>query len=124
MRTLDAQPVEFPSAEEYVKGFEAIRETITVNQLLLLQRHYNSPGRTTTATKLAQSVGYATHNGFNSQYGKLASRLGEAMQLEVLPDRVQLLTIIAHDPAVENNECQFVMRPQVAAALERMGWVW
>ena len=117
--TADSRP---PASGGYAAALAAIRRHVTVTQLLLLQHHYSSPGRTTTARRLGECVGYADHRGANSQYGTLAKRLAEDLGLEVNGDHVFLLATFTADPDVEGGETQLVMRPQVAAALERLGW--
>jgi hypothetical protein len=124
MRTLDVSTADFPSSEEYRQAFAAIRDQITVNQLLMLQRHYHAPGRTVTARRLAERVGFATHGGANLQYGILAKQLCDALQVRIEEEQVFILALFARDPSVERGEIQFIMRPQVAHALAALGWVW
>lgn len=111
-----------PASSTYAGAFEAIRGKVTVNQLLMLQHHYAAPGRCVTARRLAECVGYADWRGVNTQYGALAKRLADQMGLEVDGDNVFLLATFVSDADVENGETQLVMRPQVAVALERLGW--
>jgi hypothetical protein len=114
----------FPAAEEYRQALASIRDQMTVNQLLMLQRHYYAPGRTTTARRLATAVQFQDHRGVNLQYGSLAKKVCDALHVEVNGDAVFVLATFVHDPDIDNGECQFVMRVQVARALELLGWVW
>jgi hypothetical protein len=124
MRTLDvSSTADFPSSQQYREAFAAIRDQIHVNQLLMLQRHYHAPGRTVTARRLAEAVGYAGHGGTGLQYGGLAKRLCEALQVQMEEEQVYILAMFTRDPDVEGGELQFIMRPQVARALEALGWV-
>ena len=125
MRPLDVSTTDFPSSQQYREAFAAIRDQITVNQLLLLQRHYHAPGRTITARRLAECVGYANYGGVNAQYGALAKHLCDALQVRFEEEYwVTIVAMFARDPDVEGGELQWVMRPQVAHALAALGWVW
>jgi hypothetical protein len=124
MRTLDVFGTDFPSSQEYREAFAAIHDQITVKQFLMLQRHYHAPGRTTTASRLAEFVGYTNYGGVNLQYGALAKRLCDELKVQIDREQVYILAMFARDQSVDNGEVQFVMRPQVARALEALGWVW
>ncbi len=123
MRTLEPDMQDWPSSAQYREAFATIRDQVTVNQLLMLQRHYHAPGRAITARRLAEQIGYANYGGVNIQYGTLAKRLCEALEVEVDGDHVSVLAMFVRDPSVEGGECQFIMRPQVAHALAALRWV-
>jgi steroid delta-isomerase-like uncharacterized protein len=123
MIRLDANST-FPTAEEYRKAFAAVRDQMTVNQLLLLQRHYYAPGRTTTARRLAAAVQFQDWRGVNLQYGGLSKKVCEALNVEIDCDALFVLATFVRDPGIDEGECQLVMRVQVARALELLGWVW
>jgi hypothetical protein len=111
MRTLDADAREFPSSQEYRDAFAAVREQITVNQLLILQRHYHAPGRTITARRLAEYVGYANYGGVNLQYGALAKLVADALHVQVEVEQLFLLVSWTRAPSVEDGELLLIMRP-------------
>ena len=90
----------------------------------LLQSHYTAPEQTTTATKLARSVGYKNHSAANLHYGRLAALLklelnwstGDSVALKLLVEFV--------DPGERGNtEILWIMRPQLAQPLEELAWV-
>src|SRR5262245_1101140 len=123
MSRLDANST-FPTAEECRQAFAAVRDQMTINQLLLLQRHYYAPGRTTTARRLATAVQFQDWRGVNLQYGGLSKKLCDALQVEIDGDAIFVLATFVRDPGIDDGECQLVMRVQVARALELLGWVW
>jgi hypothetical protein len=123
MAQLDANSA-FPTAEEYRQAFAAMKDQMTVNQLLLLQRHYDAPGRTTTARRLATAVQFQDWRGVNLQYGGLSKKVCDALGVEMDGDALFVLATFVHDPDIDEGECQLVMRVQVARALELLGWVW
>lgn len=109
-----------PTSLAYAKGFAAIAP-LHPNHLALLRVHYGAPNRTRTATQLAEGVGYENFSAVNLQYGLLASRLGEAMEFA---DADLSLLVEFTEPHTHNNEHWILqMRPEVAAALEKLGWV-
>jgi hypothetical protein len=119
----DELPI-LPTAEAYRRAFATVRPQMTVNQLLLLQRHYYSPGRTTTARRLAEAVGFHDWPGCILQYALLARKVSEALDMTLDGDRLSALATCVHEPALDQGERRLVMRPQVAQALELLGWVW
>jgi hypothetical protein len=123
MVRLDASS-KFPTAEEYRNAFAAVQDQVTVKQLLLLQRHYDAPGRTTTARRLGAAVKYQDWRGVNLQYGGLATKVCGALDVEVDGDALFVLATFVRDPSIDQGECQLAMRVQVARALELLGWVW
>lgn len=109
-----------PTSIAYAKGFAAIAP-LHENHLAMLRLHYRAPNRIRTATQLAEGVSYENFNAVNLQYGLLAARLGEAMEFA---DADLSLLVEFTEPHTQNNEhWTLQMRPEVAAALERLGWV-
>jgi putative restriction endonuclease len=85
----------------------------------MLRVHYHAPERTITARKLAELVGYNSYSVVNAQYGRLARLVGE--QLDYSPEPERLGTLVRFDK--RHDEWHWLMRPEVAEALERLGWV-
>ncbi len=106
-----------PSAQRYADAFGAI-EDLPDSYLRMLRAHYAAPARRITATRLARAVGYPNYNSANLNYPRVGRLVGEhlgwrpGMPLEVL------VTFERPD-----NEWHWIMRPQVARALEMLGWV-
>ncbi len=97
MRVLDTRPESVPTADEYQAG-------------------------SATQRQLSVAVGYANHGGANLQYGLFAGKLAETMGVEVDGDLVYLLSTFRRDADVADGEVQLVMRPEVRAALDSLGW--
>lgn len=121
-RTINALSQDFPRSGEYARALSALRPELNDGQVRCLRAHYLAPGRTATARRLAEAVGYADYRGVNLQYGKLAVRLCETLGVCVDGDAVYILGWFAWDADHEAGECQFVMRPQLAVAVAAMGW--
>lgn len=90
----------------------------------MLRAHFRSRKQTTSATGLQKRVGYPNFNSVNLQYGLFAKRVKEELgvttrsgiHLEVLVEFI--------DTGEQNNEhILWKLRPEVMAALRKMGWV-
>jgi hypothetical protein len=90
-------------------------------QLDFLRQHVQAPGRALTASLLAESVGYKSHDGINLQYGLLAQRIGAALGRN--DERLSLLVDFIEPKSVTNAEWVMVMRPEFAEALKLANWV-
>lgn len=107
-----------PSAAQYSSAFCKLGN-VTDTQIQMLRLHYNAPERTITATLMARTVGYNHYSIANSQYGRLGRLLGD--RLEYNPMKERLGTLVTFEK--RRGEWHWIMRPQVAEALERLGWV-
>lgn len=107
-----------PSIQQYVAAFQRVGN-LTDHQTQMLRTHYYAPERTITATEMARAMGYKRYSPANSQYGRLGRLLGE--QLDYNPMQERLGTLVTFDK--RQDEWHWIMRPEVAQALERLGWV-
>lgn len=107
-----------PAPEQYVAAFRAVRN-VTDTHIQMLRIHYHAPQRTVTAKELAQAVGYTNYSVANAQYGRLARLVGE--QLDYNPEPERLGTLVRFEK--RQGEWHWFMRPEVAHALEVLGWV-
>lgn len=107
-----------PPANRYVAAFQQLLN-INDRQKRILRAHYHSPDRTVTARQLAELAGYGRYTVVNAQYGRLARLVGE--QLDYHPEPERLGTLVTFEK--RHGEWHWLMRPEVAEALERVGWV-
>lgn len=107
-----------PSVEHYTIALSNF-SAITRNQLSMLQIHYSAPMQTITAAQMAKELGFSRYNIANSQYGRLGRLVGE--RLPYNPIKQRLGTLVTFDE--RNNEWHWIMRPQLAKALEILEWV-
>lgn len=107
-----------PDSNTYVAAFRAI-SGMTDRHFQLLRLHYHAPERTITATQLAELVGYSRYSVANAQYGRLGRLVGEKLDFNPEPER--LGTLVTFDK--RQGEWHWIMRPQVAMALETLEWV-
>ena len=107
-----------PSSDQYVAAFRAVRG-MTDTHVQMLRAHYHAPERTVTAGQLAQAVGYSSYSVANAQYGRLARLLGE--QLDYNPEPERLGSLVRFEKRA--NEWHWLMRPEVAQALDILRWV-
>lgn len=76
-----AHLVEALTVQQYRRAFLAIEAHISRKQREILCAHYDSPGRTVTATWLAKLVAFDTYDAVNLQYGRLAHKLWDSLAL-------------------------------------------
>ncbi|AQU99676.1 HNH endonuclease [Desulfococcus multivorans] len=107
-----------PPADRYVAAFQSITG-LTDCHYQLLRLHYHAPEHTVTATQLAELVGYSSYSVANLQYGRLARLVGE--RLDYSPEPEYLGTLVWFEK--RHGEWHWIMRPEVAQALEQLGWV-
>lgn len=107
-----------PSSQQYVAAFRRIG-SLTDGQIQMLRTHYYAPDRTITATEMARATGHEHYSFANSQYGRLGRLVGE--QLEYNPMQERLGTLVTFEK--RQGEWHWLMRPQVAQALESLDWV-
>lgn len=115
------------TVDYFKRAFLAIRNRLTPGQLQMLKAHHAAEGHSATMTQLAQAGGYENYAVANLQYVKLGHLLSDALGGLVserengLPDWTFALGEVSR-PA-EESEWVWVMRPEVAQALEQLGWV-
>lgn len=114
-----AKPVTGPSVTEYRMALNAVGATELQRQILEL--HYNAPGRTITATEVARVLGFNHYSTVNGQYGRLGRRIREYLgsAADSIDQRLGMLVTFHR----RNNEWHWTMRPEVAEALESLGWI-
>ena len=116
-----------PSVEQYKRAFRIIYPRLHHNYLAMLKAHYFAPERTITMSELANAVGYSGYQPANLHYGKLGRMLAEELSYkkERLRGQSGFIDVLAtENPAWDRKEdWQWIMRPEVATALEELGWV-
>jgi putative restriction endonuclease len=117
-RSQGSAPQAAPSPEQYASAFRGLG-SVSDTQIQMLRLHYNAPERTISATQMAHAAGYSHYSIANSQYGRLGRLVGD--QLEYNPMKERLGTLVTFQK--RQGEWHWIMRPQVAEALERLSWV-
>jgi len=107
-----------PPTNAYVDAFRRLGE-LSDSQIQMLRLHYHAPERTVTARELALATGYTHHSVANALYGQLGRRIGEALNFKPTKEHVGAL-VTFNKP---DGKWRWIMRPQVAEALEKLDWV-
>jgi 5-methylcytosine-specific restriction protein A len=112
-----------PCVDEFARAFAELGDQLSENERRILKIHYDASGRIITAEILAEAMGYASFGGANLQYGRLAAKL--CRQLDANPEfKSQILcTFVAPFEDKDNVHWLWIMRPEVAEALEKLQWV-
>jgi len=72
---------------------------------------------------LAEAVGFENYNAVNLQYGLLARQIADQLGIELNESVVAGVLVDFVDPGFAANEHYlWVLRPNVAQALEDLGW--
>lgn len=107
-----------PSPHQYAAALHEIGAAVTPVQIHILRLHFEAPRRTITATGMSQAFGYS-YQFANLHYGRLAHLVGE--KLDFSPDSVHLGSLVEFEK--RNDEWHWIMREELAQALEILGWV-
>ena len=119
--------------EQYIDALLKVRDKGKLRNtkfLQMLRAQYESPNHTITATKIAEKVGYENYNAANMQFGTLGHEIADVLGY-VPPSRKKgepmwFWTISSGNdasPETIDGHYEFVMRPELVAALEEMKWV-
>lgn len=119
--------------EEYQKALLKLRDKgrfRTTKYLDMLRVHYKADSHTITAGKLAEAVGYENFNAANLQYGSLGYEVAGILGYTP-PNRSDgtptwFWSIASGNEASNktiDGHYEFVLRPELIAALEAMKWV-
>jgi hypothetical protein len=113
-----------PDSAAFRRALERLAGNLPESYINMLKSHYAAAEHTTTATELAESVGYKTYSAANLHYGKLAALVKSELEWstgEFLVLKLLVEFVMPGDRG--NSEILWVMRPQLAEALEALGWV-
>ncbi|ARA91769.1 HNH endonuclease [Rhodothermaceae bacterium RA] len=106
-----------PDAGDYL---EALKQVGSRNHYIsMLQAHYHAAERTITPKQMAHAVGYAHFGSANLHYGILARKVGDVLNYHPQPESLGTLVIFEK----RQGEWHWIMRQEVAHALEMLGWV-
>jgi len=111
----------------YIKGFQNILPKLSDGHLSMLKAHFNAPGKTITATKLAEAAGYKNYNAANMQYGYVGKYLHEEIfvPLKKRKDGTDIFTsALATGEANETTpekQWKWTMKTEVADAIASLG---
>lgn len=112
------------SAGQYAVAFEEIaRRGLAPIRRTMLLTHYAMRDHVGTMRRLAAAVGKAErHSVANFHYGGLAGQVYRELQLRFRGIKLWTLATWPEAPLDELGEFSFRMRPEVARALEELGW--
>lgn len=109
------------SCDDYRQVLSRLGSAVTDTQRKMLSAHYHAPDRTLTASQLACAAGFGSHQATNSNYGRLGRLVGEWISFPFESEYwVESLATWNRDG---DEELRLTMRPELAQALEQLGWV-
>jgi hypothetical protein len=107
----------------YADALVRLQSRLSDLQRELLVAHYNSPNHAASVRELAQAVGKKSSRVVHSQYGKLGSVLRDELDFHAEGQQSYVIASFVSPKAQGNVEWLWVMHPELAAALEEVGWV-
>ena len=108
-----------PSASEYKRAFLAI-SPVPPSYLGILRYHYRCPERTTSGAAIAHAIGFKDWNPVNLHYGRMGRLVGKQLGVKrTMPLPLGILVEFKQ----AGQGWHWKMKPQVAKALESLGWV-
>jgi hypothetical protein len=119
------------TTEDFKQALLAVRDkSLPDSHLAMLRAQCRAKDCTITATKLAEAAGFDNYGLANLQYGTLAFNVAE--HLGFRPQLIRrdgtacwwttLSYSIEGSPEPDTGHFQFVMRPELVAALREMRW--
>ena len=123
------QPI--ATVEQFKRALLALRDkNLPESHLAMLKAQCRSPEGKITSTKLAEAAGFENYNAANLQYGTLGFNLAGILSFN--PERRRRdgtpmwWTALSYSEdgvaEPETGQFQFIMRPELMAALREMRW--
>ncbi len=113
-----------PDTAQYVRALTALEKDITVHDRELLAAHWSFPNHAATASELAGATGMKNYGAVNLRYGRLGARLRRDLNFPVTQEgEIQSFVISWFTRRDGNGDWELHLHPQMAEALEQLGWV-
>jgi hypothetical protein len=118
------------TTEQFKAALLSMRDAdLPDSYLMMLRSQCRSAEGTITSTKLAEAAGYKNYNAANLHYGTLGRGIAERLGYNP-PERADgsgmwwtTLSYSSEDVSeAETGHFQFIMRPELVAALRSMHW--
>ena len=123
----DSTPI--ATRDQFREALLAVRQAMTDTQLEMLRAHCRAPNSTISASSMAEALSLSSVGVANSQYGKFAQRIADALHYtpSQRPDgKIRWWSALAygHEGSDEsrNGNFKWIMRPELVAALQSMKW--
>ena len=113
------------SVDAYVDALAKLSARgISAGYKAMLAAHYLMPERVATMRHMSAAVGLRhDHRQGNLRYGHFAARVRRELGLDYHGLALWTLATFPEPPVDNLEEFSFRMRPEVARALEKLGWV-
>lgn len=124
-------PTPIATVEQFKQALLAVRDkSLPDSHLAMLRAQCRAKDSTITATKLSEEAGFQNYNASNIQYGTLgfnvAGHLGFRPQMIRRDGSLCWWTTLSYSidgsSEPDTGHFQFVMRPELVAALREMRW--
>ncbi|MEK9137116.1 MAG: HNH endonuclease, partial [Bacteroidota bacterium] len=106
-----------PTSAQFAEALRSVRMIPVQRQMLV--EHYKAGSHTLTTGQLAEKIGYDSYSAVNAVYGTLARRVAKVLRWR--PHRYAIAVFVTFKQDAQSHWL-WQMRPEVAEALERLGW--
>jgi hypothetical protein len=123
-------PISFLNSHQFESALKQLlplrgESAIVQNGLLMLEANYKAPNRKINATDLAHAAGYSNYGTANSQYGKFAHLICDQVNYKPADQRdgspIWTCAICIEVEKDDKGQIQWLLRPQVVTAIQRLG---
>jgi hypothetical protein len=124
-----SDPTPIATVEQFKNALLAMRDTSRnwPKDLAMLRMQYHAPNHMISAAQLAKEFNYRGHSAANGPYGKLAHHIADAMHYKPGPftdcGTHWWRTLAYWNDDSPKGQDQWIMRPELAQALQEMKWV-
>ena len=122
-----SDPTPIATAEQFNAALLTLR--ISEAEMAMLRAQYRATNHTISAAQLAKELRYDSYATVNARYGALAHRLAVALHYQPgpftdgKPHWWYTLSYWNDSPQAEEGQDQWIMRPELAQALQELKWV-
>jgi len=119
---LEVKTPETATAEDFRNAFLALRSHMTQTRRDLLRKHYRFYHHQATMSQISEAMGWKSFSSANAHYGRLAQLVAEQLGFQIEGAYSNALCTFI-EPQEPGDHWLTIMRPQVADALQQLGWV-
>lgn len=115
--------IENLDVNEYIEALRGNEASITDNQRRMLAAHYAAPEQLQSIRQLATAAKLSNYTSANLEYGKVGHLVADDVGLDSPGNWMQFLARPATPKTASDGDFGWIMRDNLARALEELGWV-
>ncbi len=112
-----------PKSADFRNALEGLGKSLNSKHREMLRTHFLAPAHKLTARQMAEKIGYAGYAAANLHYGRLGRLLGKKLGLPEEDCHIGVLVDFVRPNTEGNSEWIWILHPELAKALEDLGWI-